>query len=122
MNYGFFRVAAAAPRLRVGDPDYNAGQLGGSDRPGCGAAGTPAGDPGAVRHRLHLRPDLFFTAALQQAADRAVQRLAAYTAGKDIAVLIGAPVPYKNSLYNCALLLRDGQVQGMVPKVHLADY
>ena len=27
MNYGFFRVAAAAPRLRVADPDYNAGQL-----------------------------------------------------------------------------------------------
>ena len=51
-----------------------------------------------------------------------MQRLAAYTAGKGIAVLIGAPVPYKNSLYNCALLLRDGQVQGMVPKVHLANY
>ena len=27
MNYGFFRVAAAAPRLRVADPDYNAVQL-----------------------------------------------------------------------------------------------
>ena len=121
MNYGFFRVAAAAPRLRVADPDYNAGQL-----------ETVIDRAVAQQVRLLVTPelsvtgytcaDLFFTAALQQAADRAVQRLAAYTAGKDIAVLIGAPVPYKNSLYNCALLLRDGQVQGMVPKVHLANY
>lgn len=121
MNYGFFRVAAAAPRLRVADPDYNAGQL-----------ETVIDRAVAQQVRLLVTPelsvtgytcaDLFFTAALQQAADLAVQRLAAYTAGKDIAVLIGAPVPYKNSLYNCALLLRDGQVQGMVPKVHLANY
>lgn len=121
MNYGFFRVAAAAPRLRVADPDYNAGQL-----------ETVIDRAVAQQVRLLVTPelsvtgytcaDLFFTAALQQAADRAVQRLAAYTAGKGIAVLIGAPVPYKNSLYNCALLLRDGQVQGMVPKVHLANY
>ena len=121
MNYGFFRVAAAAPRLRVADPDYNAGQL-----------ETVIDRAVAQQVRLLVTPelsvtgytcaDLFFTAALQQAVDRAVQRLAAYTAGKDIAVLIGAPVPYKNSLYNCALLLRDGQVQGMVPKVHLANY
>lgn len=121
MNYGFFRVAAAAPRLRVADPDYNAEQL-----------ETIIDRAVAQQVRLLVTPelsvtgytcaDLFFTAALQQAADRAVHRLAAYTAGKDIAVLIGAPVPYKNSLYNCALLLRDGQVQGMVPKVHLANY
>ena len=121
MNYGFFRVAAAAPLLRVADPDYNAGQL-----------ETVIDRAVAQQVRLLVTPelsvtgytcaDLFFTAALQQAADRAVQRLAAYTAGKDIAVLIGAPVSYKNSLYNCALLLRDGQVQGMVPKVHLANY
>lgn len=121
MNYGFFRVAVAAPRLRVADPDYNAGQL-----------ETVIDRAVAQQVRLLVTPelsvtgytcaDLFFTAALQQAADLAVQRLAAYTAGKDIAVLIGAPVPYKNSLYNCALLLRDGQVQGMVPKVHLANY
>ena len=121
MNYGFFRVAAAAPCLRVADPDYNAGQL-----------ETVIDRAVAQQVRLLVTPelsvtgytcaDLFFTAALQQAADRAVQRLAAYTAGKDIAVLIGAPVPYKNSLYNCALLLRDGQVQGIVPKVHLANY
>ena len=92
MNYGFFRVAAAAPRLRVADPDYNAGQL-----------ETVIDRAVAQQVRLLVTPelsvtgytcaDLFFTAALQQAADRAVQRLAAYTAGKDIAVLIGAPVP-----------------------------
>ena len=87
MNYGFFRVAAAAPRLRVADPDYNAGQL-----------ETVIDRAVAQQVRLLVTPelsvtgytcaDLFFTAALQQAADRAVQRLAAYTAGKDIAVLI----------------------------------
>ena len=84
MNYGFFRVAAAAPRLRGADPDYNAGQL-----------ETVIDRAVAQQVRLLVTPelsvtgytcaDLFFTAALQQAADRAVQRLAAYTAGKDSA-------------------------------------
>ena len=100
MNYGFFRVAAAAPRLRVADPDYNAGQL-----------ETVIDRAVAQQVRLLVTPelsvtgytcaDLFFTAALQQAADLAVQRLAAYTAGKDIAVLIGAPVPCCSGTGRC---------------------
>ena len=67
MNYGFFRVAAAAPRLRVADPDYNAGQL-----------ETVIDRAVAQQVRLLVTPelsvtgytcaDLFFTAALQQAA------------------------------------------------------
>lgn len=35
---------------------------------------------------------------------------------------MGVPVEYKNSLYNCAAVLVNGVVAGLVPKIHIANY
>lgn len=52
----------------------------------------------------------------------ALVEIAEYTNGKNIAVLVGVPVEYKNSLYNCAAVLVNGVVAGLVPKIHIANY
>lgn len=121
MNYGFFRAAAASLKLRVADPDYNKEEI------------KKAIDK-AVREdvRLLVTPelsitgytcaDLFFTKQLQYAAEQALDDIVKHTENKNIAVLVGMPVPFYNSLYNCAVVIFNGTICGIVPKKHIANY
>ena len=109
MNYGFFRVAAASLKLKVANPSYNKEEI------------KKAIDKAVSEDvRLLVTPelsitgytcaDLFFTKALQQAADEALFDIARYTEGKNIAVLVGSPCEFINKLYNCAFLLYKGEI------------
>lgn len=121
MNYGFFRAAAVTLKLKVADPDYNKEEI------------KKAIDA-AVAHkaRLLVTPelsvtgytcaDLFFSSALVSSAQKALGELADYTKGKNICVIVGMPVRFYNSLYNCAVVLCGGQIKGVVPKTHIANY
>lgn len=121
MNYGFLRAAAASLKLKPADPEFNKNEI------------IRAIDE-AVKNetRLLVTPelsvtgytcaDLFFSKALYNSAMSALVEIAEYTNGKNIAVLVGVPVEYKNSLYNCAAVLVNGVVAGLVPKIHIANY
>lgn len=121
MNYGFFRVAAASLKLRVADPNYNKEEI------------KKAIDKAVSEDvRLLVTPelsitgytcaDLFFTKQLQHSAEQALCEIVKYTADKNITVLVGMPVPFYNSLYNCAVVISDGRICGIVPKQHIANY
>lgn len=121
MNYGFFRVAAASLKLRVADPNYNKEEI------------KKAIDKAVSEDvRLLVTPelsitgytcaDLFFTKQLQHSAEQALCEIIKYTADKNIAVLVGMPVPFYNSLYNCAVVISGGRICGVVPKQHIANY
>lgn len=121
MNYGFFRAASASLKLRVADPDYNKEEI--------KKAIDQAVDNEA---RLLVTPelsvtgytcaDLFFSSSLMTSAQKALGELAEYTAGKNICVIVGIPVRLNNSLYNCAAVLCGGEIKGIVPKTHIANY
>ena len=121
MNYGMIRAAAASLRLKVADPTYNKEKI--------KEAICYAEQRGA---RLLVLPelcvtgytcaDLFFTKSLQRSAENALKEIIEYTSGKNIVVAVGMPVPFYNSLYNCATVIGNGRIYGIVPKIHLANY
>ena len=109
MNYGFFRTAAASLKLRVADPDYNKEEI------------KKAIDKAVSEDvRLLVTPelsvtgytcaDLFFTKQLQNSAEQALCEIVKYTINKNIVLLVGMPVPFYNSLYNCAVVISDGRI------------
>ncbi len=121
MNYGFFRVASASLKLKVADPEYNASEI------------KKVIDEALTEQvRLLVTPelsitgytcaDLFFTRSLLDASSRAVNDLAQYTRDKNIFVVVGAPLEYQGKLYNCAFVLRSGEVVKIIPKQNLANY
>ncbi len=121
MNYGMFRAAAASLKLKVANPTYNKEEI------------KKAIDEALKEDvRLLVTPelsitgytcaDLFFTKALQEAADQALFEIAEYTKGKNIYVIVGSPCAFRNKLYNCAFIIYDGVIAGIVPKTHLANY
>lgn len=121
MNYGMIRAAAASLRLKVADPTYNKEKI--KEAIDC------AEQKGA---RLIVLPelcvtgytcaDLFFTKSLQHSAENALKEIIEYTSGKNIVAAVGMPVPFYNSLYNCAVVIGNGRIYGIVPKIHLANY
>lgn len=121
MNYGFFRVASASLKLKVADPEYNKEEI------------RKAIDIALQEEvRLLVTPelsitgytcaDLFFTKALQEKADAALFDIINYTKDKNIVVIVGTVIPFYNSLYNCAVVINNGEVLGIVPKTHIANY
>jgi NAD+ synthetase len=121
MNYGFFRAASASLNSKVADPQYNKNSIinaiEAAEKEGARLLVTPE-----LSVTGYTCADLFFTFALQNAANDALAQITATTKGKNIAVLLGMPVPFFGSLYNCAVLVRGGKIIGAVPKKHIANY
>ena len=114
-NYGFIRTAAAVPAVRVADVAYNTAEI-------CRLS-QEAFDKGAsltVFPELsltgHSCGDLFRQSKLIKAAETAVKSIAEFTRGKAGAIVVGAPVPYRNRLYNTAVIMNNGFVKGIIPK------
>ena len=62
--------------------------------------------------------DDFFRTDLRERAWEILQELLPETQG--MIVSVGLPVPYNNALFNCAALIADGKLLGLVPKQNLA--
>ena len=114
-NYGFIRTAAAVPAVRVADVAYNTAEI-------CRLS-QEAFDKGAsltVFPELsltgHSCGDLFRQSKLIKAVETAVKSIAEFTRGKAGAIVVGAPVPYRNRLYNTAVIMNNGFVKGIIPK------
>ena len=64
--------------------------------------------------------DLFYQKSLLLAVEEAISRLCRECPEGIIAV-VGAPVRFVNELYNCAVVLKRGEVLGVVPKTYLPN-
>ena len=119
-NFGFVRVAAAVPAIRVADCHFNAMQIRRQIDEAL-AEGVEVICFPELTLTGYTCADLFFTQALQQSAMRELEALCDYTRGKAIIVLVGAPLKVDNDLFNCAFVITDGDVMGVVPKVNLPN-
>ncbi len=66
--------------------------------------------------------DLFFSDTLLTAAQNALLEVTDYTEGKYPVTVVGVPLMYRSKLYNCAAVLCDGAILGIVPKTHLPNH
>ena len=66
--------------------------------------------------------DLVHQQGLLDQAREGCLDLAALTQDKPTAMIVGLPLQVGNRLYNCAAVLADGRVQGIVPKTHRPTY
>ena len=119
-NFGYVRVAAAVPHLRVADCYYNAAeikkQINEALQEGVEVVCFPE-----LSITGYTCADLFFTQQLQKDALSALEEVCAFTRNLPIIVIVGAPLKVDNNLYNCAFVMTDGDVVGIVPKINLPN-
>src|SRR5256885_2425643 len=120
-RHGFVRVAVATPRVRIGDPRHNADAT-------LELMQQAARDKAllAVFPELGLSAytcdDLFHQNALLEATESALARLLKATKNLPLAALVGMPVAVDGALFNCAALICQGRLIGVVPKTYLPNY
>jgi NAD+ synthase (glutamine-hydrolysing) len=120
-NFGFLRVAAAIPELRVADCVFNTQQMKELIAEACKQGVQIVCFP-ELSVTAYTCGDLFLQEILVQEAERALRQLLDETAEWPICFIVGAPVEYRSKLYNCALVCYNGNIAGIVPKIHLPNH
>jgi len=120
-THDFARVAVAAPVCRIGDPAYNARQtiLLADQAAQQGAALVAFPELGLAAYTCD---DLFHQRALLDACLDALAEVVNASLQWKMAVVVGVPLRVEHQLYNCAVVIANGQIQGVVPKSYLPNY
>ena len=121
MRYGFVKVAAATPKIRVADPAYNAQRILARMREAQAAGAEVIVFP-ELCVSGYTCGDLFGQEVLLRASLEALKTIAAGTSGGGMLAFVGVPYRMGGVLYNCAAALCGGKVLALIPKRHLPNY
>lgn len=118
-NHGFIRAAAAVVKTRTASAEYNAGQ----------AAKDLISKAANMEVSLLVFPelsvtgyccgDIFTNSLLLKEAERKIAELVEFSAETGITLVLGTPVSHRGRLYNCAVIAKDGEIKGIVPKTYI---
>jgi len=120
-NYGFIRVAAAIPELKVSDCVFNRGKIEQLIQkaivrevqivcfPELSITGYTCGD-------------LFGQQLLLEQAESEIARLMKTFPNNNIIFIVGAPVLVNGKLFNAALVCQAGKILGIVPETFLPNH
>ncbi|MBR2292232.1 MAG: NAD(+) synthase [Prevotella sp.] len=121
MKYGFIKVAAAVPAIKVADVTYNVQQI-----ESLIAQAEGKGVEVIVFPELcvtgYTCQDLFREQLLLDKAEEGLMMLLDMTRKIDVISIIGMPVVINGLLYNCAVVIQRGTILGVVPKTYLPNY
>ncbi|MEE1061822.1 MAG: nitrilase-related carbon-nitrogen hydrolase, partial [Ruminococcus sp.] len=109
MKYGFIKVAAATPKIRVSDCVFNTDAVIAQIKQACDEGASLVTFP-ELCITGYTCFDLFFQKTLLRAAESAIARILEETKNSDIVSVVGVPVAYKNALYNCAAVICKGEL------------
>ena len=108
-NLGFIRVAAAVPCVRIADTGFNTEEI-------C----RSAEEAFAKEASLVVFPELSVTGyscgdlisqnMIIDSAEKGIRKILEFSRGKAMAIVVGAPVPYRSRLYNCPIVIRNGNI------------
>lgn len=121
MDFGFVRVAAVVPRVKVADVDANIAEI-------CRLAEDAERQEVSIAVFPELSvtgytcADLFGQQLLIGKAEEGVKQLKSFSRGKKLTMVVGVPVRVAGNLYNCAAVIHNGKLSGLVPKIHLPGY
>jgi NAD+ synthase (glutamine-hydrolysing) len=118
MDYGFVKVAAAVPYVRVADCAYNVERIAAlvcrAEVEGVQALVFPE-----LCVTAYTCMDLFAQETLLHRAEEALLHLAEMTKDTDVFFVAGAPLRTDGGLVNAAVAFRRGRIRGVVPKSFL---
>ncbi|QWT18185.1 NAD(+) synthase [Collinsella sp. zg1085] len=118
---GFYRIAAATPRIRVADVLTNAEAIYTLVRKAADADVQVLVLPELCLVG-YTCGDLFFDQRLLNSAEHALQELLAKTADIPVVYSVGLPVAVGAHIYNVAAMCGEGRLWGLTAKLHLPNY
>lgn len=117
----FIRVASACPLTRVADVAFNIKEIEACIDQSAGMGASMVVFP-ELSVTSYTCGDLFLQKRLLDEAEQAVAELCKNSLGKDLLIAVGAPLNLNTAVYNCAFILFEGRILGIVPKSYIPNY
>ena len=121
MKYGFVKVAAAVPAVRVADVEYNVEEIERlmslADSQDVELLCFPE-----LSLTAYTCQDLFKEQLLLNKAEYGLMRLLEFSRLLHVITVVGLPVQAGGLLLNCAAVIQNGTLLGVVPKTYLPNY
>lgn len=121
MKHGFLKVACATPNIRVADCTYNVNEM-----------INIASEANKQKVKVLVFPelcitsyscaDMFFSNVLLDSSYKALVRYIEQTKEYDMLSILGLPMFCENKIYNCAAVVKGGELLGVVAKSNLPTY
>ncbi|MDY5934674.1 MAG: nitrilase-related carbon-nitrogen hydrolase, partial [Oscillospiraceae bacterium] len=117
--FDFIRLACAVPDVEVGNTEFNTQEI-------IKYIDINKDADIIVFPELSVTgytcADLFFQKTLIDGAKHGLRRIAQTTNDTDSAVAVGAPLVIGGQLYNCAVMMSHGRVDGIAVKTFIPTY
>lgn len=117
----FIKVGAASPKLKISDTKYNLKEIETMILNAIEEEVKVLVFP-ELSISAYSCGDLFTNEKLIENCNLAIKNLVEFSKGKDILIAVGAPFLYRYSLYNCAYIILNGKLLGIVPKSYIPNY
>ena len=118
--YGFFRVGAAVPELKVADCGFNTKEILNvieqAKKKNIRALVFPE-----LCISSYTCGDLFLQKTLIDACEKSVFDIAKHTSDTDMYIILGLPVEMDCRTFNCAAVLYKGKILALIPKTYIPN-
>ena len=120
-EYGYVKVGASTVELKVSDTIYNVEmikkQIDEAINKNIQIISFPE-----LSITGYTCGDLFNQDILIDASYEGIKDLVNYSKDKMIVIIVGSPIKCENKLYNCAVVINNGKILGIVPKTYIPNY
>ena len=120
-KHNFVRVAVAIPQVLVADPPFNAQQTIALMREAVERKALLVVFP-ELGLSAYSCEDLFHQQALLDASREALRKVVEASRDIPIIAVVGVPLVIDHLLFNCAAVVHDGRILGLIPKTYLPNY
>lgn len=121
METSFIKVSAACPIVNVADIEFNLINI-----QNCIQQAVDEKSKFIVFPELcvtaYTCADLFLQHELIEKSEKAIKSLCEFSKNKNILIAVGSPLYFNNCLYNCAYVIFNGNLLGIVPKSYIPNY
>lgn len=118
-QFGFVRISTAVPKVSVADPVANTSEILSM------LEGLPDSDVVLFPElciSAYSCGQLFHQQALLDATEIQLQRIANDAPNKQQLIIVGAPLRCGSALYNCSVVINNGEIIGATPKQFIPNY
>jgi len=120
-NQDFLRVATATPEVSIGDVPTNVEAIKKLYKDAVDAQSSLVVFP-ELSITGYTIQDLVAQPSLLKAARDGLDEIAEATKGQNTAAVVGLPFKVGSAIYNCAAVVSEGIIRGIVPKQNLPTY
>lgn len=120
-EYGYIKVAACIPNVSVADCNFNTERILENMRKAAEQGIQIIAFP-ELSLTSYTCGDLFLQPTLLQQAESSLARIAFESIHLPIVSIVGLPVMVGNAIYNCAAVVAQGEILGLIPKCYTPNY